>query len=495
MNIKDFIGNYKNHPVLFIGTGFSLRYLKNSYTWDGLLSRIAFDLKGNKEFYLDIKSKHQKDDGKYDFENIATDLEKIFNDNLENDRHGKFSEINNIFYANMENSINLSRFKIYISEIFSILEFKQEAEEEINELRKISRNISSIITTNYDKLLEEVFKFRPLIGNNILLSNPYGAVYKIHGCISDIETIIITSKDYEKFNSKYELIRAQLVSLFVHNPIIFIGYSINDENIKNILKTIFSYIEPNTDDAEKIRNNFLLVEYQEGSISEDIAEHDIEIKEGHTIRINKIKTDNYKLIYTVLADLQLPISAMDLMKVQGVLKEIQSGGKIKVHFTEDWESIENGDKVIAFGSSKTIKYHYEKPAEMMANYFDSIDNKKVELLTLIDTYNIRKSDYFPIFGFLTINPSIKNTTYLKEIQRKKINALTNFNNNHNTIIAIKNDNKISKTNKNSAIIYSILNNNINLNEVETYLRQYDTAKKKDTEYKKLLCVFDLKKYG
>jgi len=117
--------------------------------------------------------------------------------------------------------------------------------EEIAELKKIRKNIGSVITTNYDKFIEEIFEFNPLIGNNILLSNPYGSVYKIHGCVSDINKIIITSEDYENFLKKYELIRAQLLSLFIHNPIIFIGYNLADENIKNILKTIFTYIEPN----------------------------------------------------------------------------------------------------------------------------------------------------------------------------------------------------------------------------------------------------------
>ncbi len=51
MDIFDFINNYKNHPVLFIGTGFSLRYLENSYSWEGLLKKIAFELKGNNEFF------------------------------------------------------------------------------------------------------------------------------------------------------------------------------------------------------------------------------------------------------------------------------------------------------------------------------------------------------------------------------------------------------------------------------------------------------------
>lgn len=49
---------YTNHPVLFIGTGMSLRYLKNSYTWDGLLSKIAIDLFGDDREYLNIKSRN-----------------------------------------------------------------------------------------------------------------------------------------------------------------------------------------------------------------------------------------------------------------------------------------------------------------------------------------------------------------------------------------------------------------------------------------------------
>ena len=46
LNIKEFVSRYHNHPVLFIGTGISLRYLNNSYTWDGILSKISYDLTG-----------------------------------------------------------------------------------------------------------------------------------------------------------------------------------------------------------------------------------------------------------------------------------------------------------------------------------------------------------------------------------------------------------------------------------------------------------------
>ena len=40
MKINEFISNFNNYPILFIGTGMSLRYLKHSYTWDDLLKHI-----------------------------------------------------------------------------------------------------------------------------------------------------------------------------------------------------------------------------------------------------------------------------------------------------------------------------------------------------------------------------------------------------------------------------------------------------------------------
>ncbi|MGP0887274.1 SIR2 family protein, partial [Serratia sp. CY74308] len=53
MEIQEFVSHYKNHPVLFIGTGFSLRYLESSFSWDGLLSSISLELTGNPEIYYD----------------------------------------------------------------------------------------------------------------------------------------------------------------------------------------------------------------------------------------------------------------------------------------------------------------------------------------------------------------------------------------------------------------------------------------------------------
>jgi hypothetical protein len=172
MQIQEFVNNFKNHPVIFIGTGFSLRYLDNSYSWDSLLKKIASDFQHNEEYYLGIKSKCKNKYNSYDFDRVASYIENDFNTYLENNRYGEFEHINDIFFENMRNDINISRFKLYIAELLKNIELKENMLSEITELKKARKNIGSVITTNYDCLIEKLFSFEPLIGNNILLSNP-----------------------------------------------------------------------------------------------------------------------------------------------------------------------------------------------------------------------------------------------------------------------------------------------------------------------------------
>ncbi len=497
MKISEFIGQFSNHPVLFIGTGLSMRYLVNSYSWEQLLKKICFDLKGNDEFFYDLKEMYYID-GNYRYDKIATDIEKEFDLELKKDRNGKFKYVNDIFYDNMTKGIVVSRFKIYISDIFSELVYRENSE--IVELKKARKNISSIITTNYDKMIEDLFGFSPLIGNNILLSNPYGSVYKIHGCVSQPDKIIITEGDYNKFNEKYELIRAQLLSLFIHNPIIFIGYSIGDSNIKDILRTIFTYVEPNSPEAEKIRSHFLLVEYEENSENLEVTEHDIDVEGFSTIRINKIKTDNYAELYSSIAKLQLPVSAMDIRKVQTVVKEIYSGGNIKVSITDDLDELENGDKVLAIGSHKSITYSYQTAPEMMKNYFTIIEEENNQVLELIDKVMIQSQQFFPIYAFAKIDPNIKRIEKLKRQQNNKLEALKRqieqrFEVKETTLEDILYNERYAMTYKNQVIAYALLKGNIKPEVIEDYLKTLSAEIGNTTDYRRLLCAYDYIKYS
>ncbi len=286
-----------------------------------------------------------------------------------------------------------------------------------------------------------------------------------------------------------------MLSIFIHNPIVFIGYSIGDENIKSLLKTIFTYVESNSSDAQRVRENFLLIEHDKNSQSQEIQEHDIDLEKHSTIRINKIKTDNYLTIYKALANIDLPVSAMDVRKVQKIVREISAGGEISVNITEDLDSLENKDKVLAIGSIKTVQYTYQTTSEMMVNYFDIIEESNDKLLSLIDKQIISSAQFFPIYAFSMVNPNLTKSDVLKQQQIKRIEKAkkTALKNHHTSINAILEDSSISASSKNRAIIWGVWNNNIELNDFEKYLVKNE--KKDATPYRSLLCLYDYKKYS
>ena len=71
------------------------------------------------------------------------------------------------------------------------------AQEEITALQAIKPH--AIVTTNYDQLLELIFKeYEPIIGQKVISGSNVlvGEMFKIHGCISDPESLVFTEKDY-----------------------------------------------------------------------------------------------------------------------------------------------------------------------------------------------------------------------------------------------------------------------------------------------------------
>ncbi|XMB85864.1 SIR2 family protein [Mycoplasmatota bacterium WC44] len=419
MNINDFVKNFRNYPILFVGTGMSLRYLKNSYSWDGLLIKSILDLGKTKKFYHDKAAENLVDD-KIDFPALGSIIEDEFEMILKQDENEVLQHINDKYYELAENGCYTKRLKLYVSHLLSDPEYRESMDEEIKEFKIMRKNVSSVITTNYDTLIEDLFSFDKVVGNDILLSQPYGSVYKIHGCVNESNKIIITKDDYKKFDSDYDLIKAHMISLFIHHPIIFLGYNVTDPNIQKILETIFRFVDISSEESSKIRSNFLLVEYDKGSKNTDVTDHDVVLKSGNSIRINKLKTDDYVSIYKAIENLNLPVSALDIRKVERIAHEIRTGGEFRVSITENIDDLEHKDKVLVVGSTNEISYKVMRPAELLNSYFIIVDDNDWKRLSYIDDLTIQESQYFPICKFSLINTNINKSSVLRENQKTKL---------------------------------------------------------------------------
>lgn len=102
-------------------------------------------------------------------------------------------------------------------------------------------NPAHIITTNYDKLLESsknIFceQYQVIVHDKDLLNADKGKyIIKMHGDISEASSIVLKEQDYLDYSQTHVLIELFIKSLLTDHIVLFLGYSLNDYNIKLIL--------------------------------------------------------------------------------------------------------------------------------------------------------------------------------------------------------------------------------------------------------------------
>lgn len=252
-NKEQYINEIANHLLkhnvaLFIGAGFSMQFGYPS--WSQLLNEII------------------------DENNLRSEIKesKIFS-YVSGDEIGNKDEINKFILDNLlgvdylrgagyidfllRNKKETSMHKEVI-DIINTYENKRLSNEDtkgiIKFISKYKEYLLDIITTNYDTNIEycmdneiSVISRDLSTINNIRGKNK---LYKIHGCINDEDMegkifedkrdtrIVITERDYHNFKARNRYLFYRTYSIFTEKKIVFLGYSINDPNIRGLLNDV-----------------------------------------------------------------------------------------------------------------------------------------------------------------------------------------------------------------------------------------------------------------
>ncbi|HGH0917949.1 TPA: SIR2 family protein [Bacillus cereus] len=108
--------------------------------------------------------------------------------------------------------------------------------------------IEKIVTTNYDKLFERAYgsKLSVIVKNSqIPLATRKVKLFKIHGDIDQEDTMVVTSSNYVDFftaSNSNSAVWKNIESIMSGNSLLFVGYSLDDVNIKVLLETMIKSI-------------------------------------------------------------------------------------------------------------------------------------------------------------------------------------------------------------------------------------------------------------
>lgn len=298
-------------PYLFLGSGVSQRYL-NLPDWPNLLRHFAEEIGDDFDYHFATANG--------DLPTVATLIAESFHavwwndDRYEGQRTKYRSQVKDKEAA----------LKVAVAEYISSVQDlaygspgydDPTLREEVALLRESV--IDGVITTNYDSLTDSLFPaFEAYVGQDgLLLSDAQfiAETYKIHGSVSAPASIILTQSDYYQYARRNHYLAAKLLTIFAEHPVIFLGYSLSDEYIREILDNIATAVGPER--IGELASRIYFVEWNQDANAVPVIEDSSIMLEGGRLPIRRIDAHGFAPILSALQGLQRPFPAAVLREL------------------------------------------------------------------------------------------------------------------------------------------------------------------------------------
>lgn len=362
-DIENMLREVGCQPILFVGSGFSKRYA-NAPNWHELLKKLADGCPAiNKEYGFYKQTIPDPID-------IGTNFAKLYNEWAWGEGRGNFPE--EYFNGNFPSNIFI---KHAVTKILQNIDVNPgnygsvELGNEIQALKSISPH--AIITTNYDQMLELIFpEFLKIVGQKILKEAylSIGEIFKIHGCVTDPSSLILTREDYTEFNDDKKYLSAKLLTYFVEHPLLFIGYSANDPNIKNVLYDIHRMYRSGLN----LRQNIYILEWDK-DIDENSMPHKervLSVGDGVEFRVKSITASSFEWVFkafgacSVIDKINLKTLRSLMARTVGLIRHDIPSKNFHVNFQTLEHAIESSE---TFGNLLGVTI-LDKPININAKY-------------------------------------------------------------------------------------------------------------------------------
>ncbi|SHG94773.1 NAD-dependent protein deacetylase, SIR2 family [Flavobacterium micromati] len=165
------------------------------------------------------------------------DLIEDLKDELEIENESDFLKIAQLYYLAFGEFIYYKKLKEY---------FPEHISPSIIHKLIFDINPHVIITTNWDSLLEKTIQENAYIYDvvcsdiDLVKSSLQNKLIKMHGDFKN-HNIVFKEDDYLKYNLLFPLVENYVKSILSTHTVVFIGYSYNDTNLKQIVKWIQNY--------------------------------------------------------------------------------------------------------------------------------------------------------------------------------------------------------------------------------------------------------------
>ena len=394
--LSDIFAKAPSSPFLFVGSGFSRRYL-GTEDWNGLLERFCEGIRPY-GYYFSKAEGYSPSIASF----MSVDLHEAW---WRDDKYADIREKNKAKIISKSSPLKIVIAE-YLRDVMTDLNLFEDHREEVELLRDLP--VDGVVTTNWDTFIEHILPdFKTYIGQESLLSSSpqgIGEVYKIHGCVSKPHSLVLTREDYENYYDKNAYLAAKLITLFVEHPFIFIGYKLNDDNIIRIFSSIVRCLDETN--LEKLQNNLIFLQRSKGE--EDAISHTVIPLENCQLPITVVKTDDFSSVYKSIIDHKRKIPARILRyfkeQLYEIVKEDDPKGKIVVADIDQIDDYRDLEFVVGVGVGERLGDEGYSPIHVndIVEHF-LFDNRGYDSKKLVQNTipGLAHPKFIPVFRFLT----------------------------------------------------------------------------------------------